>query len=409
MSRHDTGTPANLPSPRLLRLALAGSVALMIGAAGVFYYAAHQAQARHAAQGEQETVVTVLDHACEPNALKVAAGVNRFRIVNRSQRAVEWEILDGVLVIEERENIAPGLSQLITANLQPGQYTITCGLLSNPRGSLTVTPTAASDAAAKARPALTAFIGPLSEYRVYLSSQGGALVRAVTALQQAIEANDLQQARQAYAAARLVYQRIAPASQRLAELDNRINARADYFEQREQDPAFGGFHRLEYGLYEQHSTAGLASVAQALTRDVTELKTQLLAQSIAPAQFTAAMVRHLQGLAKIRSSGEEERYSHLDLPGFVANLEGIGKAMDLLRPLLGRNGATQVATLDDALNRFHQHLAALGKGEQYPPYDQVSTEDKQRIADDAQRLADAIAALDPVLGLNDTATRASTQ
>jgi iron uptake system EfeUOB component EfeO/EfeM len=64
---------------------------------------------------------------------------------------VEWEILDGVLVVEERENIAPGLSQVINANLLPGDYAITCGLLSNPRGTLHVTPTAESDA--RPRPA----------------------------------------------------------------------------------------------------------------------------------------------------------------------------------------------------------------------------------------------------------------
>ncbi|WP_412459935.1 iron uptake system protein EfeO [Pseudomonas sp. SC11] len=409
MSRDQGGTPATPPSPRLLRLALVGSVLLMAGAGVVFYYAAQQAQAKRSTGAGQETLVTLRDHACEPNDLSVAAGVNRFRIVNQSQRAVEWEILDGVLVIEERENIAPGLSQVITANLQPGRYTITCGLLSNPRGSLTVTPTAASEAAAQARPPLTAFIGPLSEYRVYLSSQGSALVRAGAALQQAIEAGDLQQAQTAYAQARLIYQRIAGASQRLGELDNRINARADYFEQREQDPAFGGFHRLEYGLFQQRSSAGLEPVAQALTHDLSELKTQLLAQSIAPAQFTGAVVRNLQSLAQSRSSGEEERYSHLDLPGFAANLEGARKVIDLLRPLLARNASAPLAVVDAAMAQFDQQLKALRSDDQFLPYDQVTPAQRQQIAEDAQHLANAITALNPALGLDDLPTQASPQ
>jgi iron uptake system component EfeO len=54
---------------------------------------------------------------------------------------------------------------VINANLQPGDYAITCGLLSNPRGTLHVTPTAASDAPPK-RPSMVAFVGPLSEFRV---------------------------------------------------------------------------------------------------------------------------------------------------------------------------------------------------------------------------------------------------
>src|SRR3990167_220844 len=124
-----------------------------------------------------EVLVTIHPHSCEPNALSVPAVRASFRIVNRSDRAVEWEILDGVLVVEERENIAPGLSQVINANLLPGDYAITCGLLSNPRGTLHVTPTAASDAAAKAKPSMVAFVGPLSEFRVYLSSQSSALIK----------------------------------------------------------------------------------------------------------------------------------------------------------------------------------------------------------------------------------------
>ena len=66
------------------------------------------------------------------------AGRRTFRIVNQSDRAVEWEILDGVMVVAERENIAPGITQTLTAKLVPGTYEITCGLLSNPRGTLTV-------------------------------------------------------------------------------------------------------------------------------------------------------------------------------------------------------------------------------------------------------------------------------
>jgi iron uptake system component EfeO len=101
---------------------------------------------------------------------------------------------------------------------------------------------------------------------VYLSSQGTALIKAVTALEQAIADGDLSQAQALYVPARVAYQRLAPAAQRLAELDNGINARADYFEQREQDTGFVGFHRLEYALFQQRDLEGLAPVAQRLRR-----------------------------------------------------------------------------------------------------------------------------------------------
>lgn len=386
--------------PRALRWAVAGSVIVMIAAGGLFYYASKMAAAKRQTNHD-EVLVTIHPHSCEPNALTVPAGRASFRIVNRSDRAVEWEILDGVLVLEERENIAPGLSQVINANLAPGDYAITCGLLSNPRGTLHVTPTAASDAAAKAKPSMVTFIGPLSEFRVYLSSQGSALIKAVTALQQAIEAGDLPQAQALYAPARAAYQRVAPAAQRLAELDNAINARADYFEKREQDPAFVGFHRIEYALFQQRSLDGLAPIAQRLTSDVTELKKQLLAQSLPPEQLVSIVVRNLNSLADVRaSSGEEERYSHTDLNGFAANLDAARKVVDLLRPLLTKSAADLLPTIDNAMTALDTELNGLKVKDGYASYDTVSAEQRKQIADKAKVLADALDGIDPALGLS---------
>ncbi|EPF5738801.1 iron uptake system protein EfeO, partial [Escherichia coli] len=69
--------------------------------------------------------VTVTDKQCEPMTITVNAGKTQFIIQNHSQKALEWEILKGVMVVEERENIAPGFSQKMTANLQPGEYDMT--------------------------------------------------------------------------------------------------------------------------------------------------------------------------------------------------------------------------------------------------------------------------------------------
>jgi iron uptake system EfeUOB component EfeO/EfeM len=383
-----------------LRWAVAGSVVVMIAAGGLFYYASKMAAAKRQ-HNHDEVVVNINAHSCDPNELTVPAGRASFRIVNRSDRAVEWEILDGVLVIEERENIAPGLSQVINANLQPGDYAITCGLLSNPRGVLHVTPTAASDAAAKAKPSMVAFVGPLSEFRVYLATQGSALIKAVTALNQAITSGDLAQAQALYLPARTAYQRLAPAAQRLAELDNSINARADYFEKREQDPAFVGFHRVEYALFQQRSLDGLNPVAERLLVDVTTLKQQLLAQSLPPEQLVSIVVRNLNTLADVRAaSGEEERYSHADLGGFAGNLETAHKVVELLRPMLSKSAPELLPKIDAALSDFDSVLNSFKVKDGYATYDTVSGAQRKQIADKAKALADALDGIDPALGLS---------
>lgn len=237
-------------SRNLVRIGLAFAVLLLLAAGAAFYYASRVSdKARHAEAGDT-IQVAINGKSCDPNELTVPAGRSVFEIVNKSDRTVEWEILDGVMVLEERENIAPGFKQTITAKLTHGEYQITCGLLSNPRGKLIVTATAASEAE-KGKLPLTAFIGALAEYQIYLTTEVAEFQKSVSALSTAIASGNLEAAQTAYGPAREAYARIAPVSEAFSDLDTAINARADYFEKREQDPAFGGLHCIEYGLFEQ--------------------------------------------------------------------------------------------------------------------------------------------------------------
>ena len=113
------------------RLLLSGTVGWTLAAIG--------APLAAWADDNPAVTVTVTDKGCEPNAIAVAPGKIVFKIKNASKRAIEWEILQGYVVVEERENIIPGFVQNLTATLEPGDYGMTCGLLSNPKGTLKVT------------------------------------------------------------------------------------------------------------------------------------------------------------------------------------------------------------------------------------------------------------------------------
>src|SRR5471030_2544748 len=96
-----------------VRLALFGAstVALMIVAgAGVYWLARHPspppagAQESAAAGQDQNAniAVNVTAAQCDPSELTVPAGRVTFAIHNSGERALEWEILQGVMVVEER-------------------------------------------------------------------------------------------------------------------------------------------------------------------------------------------------------------------------------------------------------------------------------------------------------------------
>jgi len=246
-------------------------------------------KAKYTVQEGDVVTVTIEDKVCKPNEITVPAGRTTFRIVNNSDRALEWEILDGIMVVEERENIAPGFAQTMRVKLRPGDYDITCGLLSNPRGKLHVTPSADSEAEA-ARPSAVNFLGALAEYRFYMVSQTSQLQDATEQLVAAIKAGNLKEAQALYAPAHQFYKRIEPMAEMFADLDQRINGRADYFEKREADPAFRGFHRLEYTLFGQPTPdlKALAPIADDLQADLGKLKERLSALDIKPERLASA-------------------------------------------------------------------------------------------------------------------------
>lgn len=386
-------TPKPL-SRRTTALALAGAGLLAAAGLGAFWFAARTNPPEVV---EGEIAVTVTDTVCEPAELTVPAGRTTFRIHNASDRPLEWEILDGVMVVAERENIAPGLNSTLAERLKPGVYDITCGLLSNPRGKLTVLATAESEAA-KAAPELRYFIGPLSEYRVYLSRRASELVAATATLSEKIAAGDLEGARAAWAAARQPWRQMAPVSARIGDLANSMDPLADYLAEREEDPAFTGFHRIEYGLWGQKSTEGLAPVAERLATDAAALKDRLKTLDVAPADL-AGNAADLASRVADQATGSQAPYSHLDLAEFSADLDGISKSALLVDPLVREADPAASQALVQALEAARATLEGFRVEGAMPPYDQVDEAGRRRLSEAFAAVAAAAAAYNPAIGL----------
>jgi len=380
-----------------MRTAVAASALLVVAGLAAFWYASGVARQAPPKAADHAVTVTIRGRVCDPEEITVPAGRTTFTIVNQSERALEWEILDGVMVVEERENIAPGFSQTMTVKLPPGEFAITCGLLSNPRGKLIVTPSAASEAEA-ARPSLVNYVGALAEYKVFLVLESGTLEDAAQALAEAIRAGDLPQARALYGPAHEAYKRIEPMAELFADLDTRLNARADYYEKREADPGFTGFHRIEYGLFGQNRTGALVPVADQLLADIGTLKTRLRALNVPPERLAAAAARLLQRVADNLPAGGEEHYGHGEAAGLQGTRDGTRKVLDLLSPLLAKAApdldkqlAQRFVALDTALATYRD-----GQGFTSTPLDEAQ---RQALAIPVRALADAFGKMNAALGL----------
>lgn len=78
----------------------------------------------------------------------------------------------------------------MTANLQPGEYDMTCGLLTNPKGKLIVKGEATADAAQS--DALLSLGGAITAYKAYVMAETTQLVTDTKAFTDAIKAGDIE-------------------------------------------------------------------------------------------------------------------------------------------------------------------------------------------------------------------------
>ncbi|WP_168404484.1 iron uptake system protein EfeO [Erwinia amylovora] len=343
--------------------------------------------------------VSVNDRQCEPMTLTVAAGKTQFIIKNNSQKGLEWEILKGVMVVEERENIAPGFTQKMTANLEPGEYDMTCGLLSNPKGKLIVK-AGDSHQANDGKPDLLQLVGPIANYKLYVTQEVAQLVAATKAFTDAVKAGDVNKAKALYAPTRQHYERIEPIAELFSDLDGAIDAREDDFEKKAEDPAFTGFHRLEKVLFADNTTKGMDKFADQLYKNVLDLQTRINELAFPPGKVVGGAAGLIEEIAASKISGEEDRYSRTDLWDFKANIDGAQKIVNLLRPLVEKADPQLLAKVDANFNKVDTILTRYRTKEGYESYDKLTDADRNALKGPITALAEDLSMLRGTLGLD---------
>ena len=341
--------------------------------------------------------VSVTDTACEPMQITVPSGKTTFVIKNASGRALEWEILKGVMVVDERENIAPGLSNNLTATLLPGEYEMTCGLLTNPRGKLVVTDSGFKDTGNEAD--LEKLAKPLADYKVYVQGEAKELVAKTKAFTDAVKAGDIEKAKSLFAATRTHYERIEPIAELFNELDPAIDAREDDFKDKTEDAAFTGFHRIEHALWVKKDVSGVKDIADKLMKDVEALQKEIDALSFPPNKVVGGAAVLIEEVAGSKISGEEDRYSHTDLSDFQANIEGAQKIVELFRPMIAEKNKALLEKVDANFKQVTDILAKYKTKDGFETYDKLSDEDRKTLQAPINALAEDLSQLRGTLGL----------
>ena len=350
-------------------------------------------------QSKAEVALTITDQGCEPNALTVNAGETTFLITNKSSQPLEWEILDGVKVLEERENIAPGFVQKLKADLDEGQYDMGCGLRSNPKGKLIVN--AGQGTSQQKTVDQGKLVGAIAEYKVYVLGEVEQLVSQTKSFTDAVIAGDLATAQKLYAPTRVHWERAEPIAELFSDLDGSMDAREDDFAKKADDPKFTGFHRLEKALFKDKTTQGMKPFAEKLRADTLELQKRIKGLTIEPKNMVGGAAALIEEVAKTKISGEEDRYSRTDLWDFKANIEGSEKIVALLRPLLEKSDPALLTKIEGNFQQINTNLAKYKSPQGgFESYEKLTDGDRKQLKTIIATQAEDLSKLRGTLGVD---------
>ena len=200
------------------------------------------------------------------------------------------------------------------------------------------------------------------EYKAYADGQVDELVGAVKVLTDAVRANDLKAAQDAYAPSRVPWERIEPLAGLVEEIDGLVDSRVDDFSGVD-DPKFTGWHRLEYLLFEKNTTEGGAPYADQLDKDIATLKEQFATVEVKPIDVSNGAAELIEEVSEGKITGEEDRYSKTDLWDFDANMQGAQAAVDKLNPALVEADPALLGKISAGVNSVFDTMRPLRRGD----------------------------------------------
>jgi iron uptake system component EfeO len=318
---------------------------------------------------------------CEIDRTELAAGGITFAIVNKDATAVsEVELLSGDRIVGEKENIPPGFKGSFAVNVKAGTYTLYCPGATPERRTVTVSGTSSGAADASVAALLdTATKG----YARYVDTQVAALVTAVAKLNTALHATDLAAAQAAYMRARPFYEKIEPVAESFVvgpdSIDADIDARAGDVPARQ----WRGFHRIEKGLFHDRTTTGLGGFGARLVADVARLQTLTAGLEYEPTELANGAQELLDEVSSSKITGEEERYSHIDLVDVANNDEGSQQAFAQLQPALEQIDPALSSTIEArfaALDALVDSYRVTSNPSGYRLYTGLTATDKRALA-----------------------------
>jgi iron uptake system component EfeO len=392
-------------------------------AIGVATLALSACVAKSPADSAGPITVTSTATECTLSVNSARSGSVTFDVTNKGTETTEFYLLaeDGLRIIAEVENVAPGAQRSLTLVAQPGKYVTLCkpGMVGDGVGKAPFTVT--GDAVKAEGDDVERRTEAVEQYADFVQDQVEQLEPAAKTFADAYAAGDDDAAKKQFPQVRAFYERIEPIADSLGDLDPKI----DY---REVDAVaegmdWTGFHRIEKDLWQPAKDALNADGATPAWKDwqpstaterrhfadqlVADIAT--LADYVHGADFTEALeeqgvaglsngaIALLDEVASGKITGEEDWWSGTDLYDFAANIEGSKMAFSLVRDLAvgqGADGKALAEKIDGGYEALETKLASYGNfTDGFVAYQELTDADRRALTDLINALAEPLSQL----------------
>jgi iron uptake system component EfeO len=352
----------------------------LIAVAALSLFAAACGSSEDAPAGAKKMTFKLTDAGCTPHDAQAPAGPINFEIENDgTSKVTEMEIMDGETILGEKENLSDGLTGSFALTLEKGEYVIYCPGGNDERGTLTVSGKLTSANSPEVEAAV-------QQYREFVEKNTDELVAETKPFVAAVVAGDVAKAKSLYPAARIPYERIEPVAESFGDLDPRIDARENDVPKSE----WSGFHVIEQALWEGDTTKGMAPVTEQLEADVAELAKKVETVSLQAVQIANGANELLGEVSASKITGEEERYSHIDLVDFKANVEGSEAAFEAVEPLLSKKDPKLAKEIEADFAKAYATLKPYETADGFVSYEELTKADTRKLAQSIDTLAEKL-------------------
>lgn len=338
--------------------------------------------------------ITIASEHCGAGWITPHAGPQQFLLENSDIVAGEAYLVNAATgaVYAYVDNLGPGATATLRVSLRSGRYAFRCAM--SDRGvadgaSVTVPGSAAGHSAVVA--VSEQDLIPLAiEYDRWVHSQLPQLGRQVTALRDDLAAGNVQRARADWLRAHLSYERLGAAYGSFGDADAAINGLAEGLPGGVSDSAFGGFHRIEYGLWQSQSASELEPIATKLVRDVDSLSAVLTSTSVSALDLGLRCHEITENALQFDLTGQTDFGSGTSLASVSAELDGTTELLQLLTPLLTPR-YPELGEAASALAAAKADVAAQHTGSTWTPLNRLDRQQRERLNADLSGLATLLA------------------